>query len=124
LMRQVPGNAQVQEHFVGFCLRRGRPDLAAKTLRALIEFLVDRPEQGGTTASVAALTQLMVLQPDELWAFEQLATILVREGREQEALRVYRQLAARRPDDAAVQARLHRLIDSVGAGTPATAAPE
>lgn len=124
LMRQMPGNAKVQEHFVGFCLRRGRPDLAARTLRALVEYLTGRQEHGGAPAAVAALTQLMVLQPDDVWAFERLAEILVQEGREQEAMRVYRQLAARRPDDSVVQTRLRGLIDSLGASTPAAAAPE
>lgn len=114
LMRQAPGDAQVQEHFVGFCLRRGRPDLAAKTLRTLTEFLLNRPDGASPAAAIAALTQLMVLVPDDAWAYEQLAAILAGEGRRQESLNVYRQLASRRPDDAGVAERLRELSSSVG----------
>jgi tetratricopeptide (TPR) repeat protein len=121
LMRQAPGNAQVQEHFVGFCLRHGRPDLAGRTLRSLTTYLLSR-QQDSPAAAVAALTQLMVLQPDDAWAYEQLAAILSREGRQQEALMVYRQLSARRPQDKAVAARLRQLSNSMEAATPGPAA--
>lgn len=121
LMRQAPGDAQVQEHFVGFCLRRGRPDLAGKTLRTLTEYLLNRQDGASPAAAVAALTQLMVLLPDDAWAYEQLADILAREGRQQESLNVFRQLAARRPDDAAVAERIRELSNSVGSATPGPA---
>jgi tetratricopeptide (TPR) repeat protein len=122
LMRQAPGNAQVQEHFVGFCLRRGRPDLAGKTLRTLADYLLSRSDSSAPTTAVAALTQLMVLHPDDAWAYEQLAAILAREGRPQESLMVYRQLAGRRPDDPAVAERVRALSSTIGASTqgPAT----
>jgi tetratricopeptide (TPR) repeat protein len=121
LMSQAPGDAQVQEHFVGFCLRRGRPDLAAKTLRTLTEYLLSRQVGASPAPAVAALTQLIVLVPDDTWAYEQLAAILAGEGRQQEALNVYRQLAARRPDDAAVAERIRELSNCVGSATPGPA---
>ena len=91
LMRQAPGHAQVQEHFVGFCLRRGRADLAGKTLRTLADYLLSQSNASAPATAVAALTQLMVLRPDDPWAYEQLAAIMEREGRSQESFMVYRQ---------------------------------
>jgi tetratricopeptide (TPR) repeat protein len=122
LMRQAPGNAQVQEHFVGFCLRRGRADLAGKTLRTLADYLLGQSDASAPATAVAALTQLMVLRPDDAWAYEQLAAILTREGRPQESLMVYRQLAGRRPDDPIVAERVRALSSTIGASTqgPAT----
>ncbi|MGI8915203.1 MAG: tetratricopeptide repeat protein [Chloroflexota bacterium] len=122
LLRQAPGNAQLQEHFVGFCLRRGRAGLAGKTLRTLTEYLLGQADGSSPTAAVASLTQLMVLRPDDAWAYERMAAILTQEDRPQEALMVYRQLVARRPHDQALADRVRELSGSMGASTPGPAA--
>lgn len=114
VLRLAPGEAAAQEHFVGFCLRRGRPDLAVRTLRALAQHLLSH---GRSADAVAALTQIMVLQPHDAWAYEQLTATLLRQGRRQEAILALRQLAARRPQDAALQQRLRALGEVAEVGT-------
>jgi tetratricopeptide (TPR) repeat protein len=106
LLRSAPGMSDAQEQFVGFCLRRGRQDLAARTLRSLATYMLATRQYKD---AVATLTQLSVLQPDDPWSYDELSRILQQQGNVRDAMMLYRRLAERRPGDPGVQKRMNEL---------------
>ncbi len=109
LLRLAPENAMVRQHFVNFSLARGRTALAARTLRALTEFFI---EKGNIQQAVASLTQLISLRPGDSWAYITLAELLISQGGKGQAAKVYERYLQLQPNDGDVQKRLRDLNQS------------
>lgn len=106
LLRLAPENAVVRQHFINFSLARGRTAIAARTLRSLTDYFVQR---GNVQQAIASLTQLISLKPDDPWSYVALAELLQGQGAIDQAARVFERYLQRHPRDQVIQKKLQAL---------------
>lgn len=106
LLRLAPENAVVRQHFINFSMARGRTAIAARTLRSLTDFFVQR---GNVQQAIASLTQLISLKPDDPWSYVALAELLQGQGAVDQAGRVFERYLQRHPRDQVIQKKLQAL---------------
>jgi len=103
IVRLAPNDVAARQQLVNLHILAGRLADALEEQRNIARIALRR--QDAETA-VAALHQVLALDPQERWALRELADLLASRGEHGQALRLYRRLARLEPDNAEVARRI------------------
>lgn len=103
IVRLAPDDVSARQQLVNLHILAGRLADALEEQRNIARIALRRKD---TETSVAALHQVLALDPQDRWAMRQLADLLASVGEHGQALRLYRRLVRLEPDNAELAVRI------------------
>lgn len=103
IVRLAPDDVSARQQLVNLHILAGRLADALEEQRNIARIALRRKD---AEASIAALHQVLALDPQDRWALRELAGLLASRGEHGQALRLYRRLARLEPDNAEVARRI------------------
>ncbi len=103
IVQLAPHDIAARQQLVNLHILAGRLADALEEQRTIARIALQRKE---TETSLAALHQVLALDPEDRWALRELGGLLAALGEHGQAVRIYRRLARLEPEDAEVAARL------------------
>ncbi|MGC8875006.1 MAG: tetratricopeptide repeat protein, partial [Chloroflexia bacterium] len=103
IVQLVPHDVAARQQLVNLHILAGRLADALEEQRTIARIALERKE---TETAIAALHQVLALNPEDRWALRELAELLAVIGEHGQAVRLYRRLARLEPQDTAIAARL------------------
>jgi Tfp pilus assembly protein PilF len=103
IVQLAPKDISARQQLINLHILAGRLADALEEQRSIARIAV---EAGQVESAVAALHQVLALDPQDRWALRQLADLLSSIGEHNQAVRLYRRLIKLVPKDAEVAARL------------------
>lgn len=103
IVQLVPHDVAARQQLVNLHILAGRLADALEEQRTIARIALERKE---TETAIAALHQVLALNPEDRWALRELGDLLSAIGEHGQAVRLYRRLARLEPEDTEVAARL------------------
>ncbi len=103
IVQLVPHDTAARQQLVNLHILAGRLADALEEQRTIARIALERKE---TETAIAALHQVLALNPEDRWALRELGDLLSAIGEHGQAMRLYRRLARLEPENAEVAARL------------------
>ncbi len=114
IVHLAPDDVSAHQELVNLHILAGRLADALEEQRNIARIALNHKE---TETTVAALHQVLALDPQDRWALRELANLLAVIGEHAQALRLYKRLIRLEPNNAEIQARIQEEEKLTGAQT-------